>query len=503
MGLIEAEGYDVERRGDRVIIHDRFRPNPKQAEFFRACDEPGIREILFDGSLGFGKTQGGCKKIVGWAMKYGRPGQKYLVARKTYLQLEDTTKAAMLKGDGGLPPALPGGEVSQYVLEQEYAFGTFNKVVLKNGAEILFRSLEPEHTGKIKNLTLAGFLIDQAEELDSDEDEELIEILVKRLRDPHGPCKGIYLANPGPEDHWLSRRFGCSEGQLQDLTKYERRTRRRVHGTLFDNMHNLPIPYVIDMVHEKEKRPDFYRRYVLGQWGAFGGKRFKGFSRARHVIPPFDISEDWEIIAGLDYGSAAPTVYLSKAIDLAGRWYITAEHYEAEQPLSYHAGRIKMIESNPSGIMGFQGTLSPSVRWLDPSAWRRERREFESVAAELRDYGIFCAKAQNDRLGGWNRIEEMLMNELPDGRPELQIFDTCTNLIRELPNLKYKVGTDDVEKVNDHAADALRYGVMSRTPTPLEREQTPEEAHTRSEIAARIIARAKEGPKITEAGVDV
>ena len=499
---MSESGYDVERRGDRVIIRDRIVPNQKQAEFYRSCDETGVREILFDGSLGFGKTQAGCRKIVAWAMKYGRPGQKYLVARKTYLQLEDTTKAAMLKGDGGLGPALPGGEVSEYVLEQEYAFGTFNKVVLKNGAEILFRSLEPEHQGKIKNLTLAGFLIDQAEELDSDEDEELVETLVKRLRDPNGPCKGIYLANPGPEDHWLSRRFGCSPGQLSDLSRYERRTRKRVHGTLFDNIHNLPPAYVIDMVQTKDRRPDFYRRYVLGEWGAFGGRRFKQFSRGRHVIAPFNLNEEWEILAGLDYGSAAPTVYLSMAIDLAGRWYVTAEHYEAEQPLSHHAGRIKMIESNPGAILGFEGQLSPSVRWLDPSAWRRERREFQSVAAELRDYGIFCAKAQNDRLGGWNRIEEMLVDELPDGRPRLQIFETCTNLIRELPNLKYKVGTDDVEKVNDHAADALRYGIMSRTATPLEKEKTPSEAHTREEIVARIIERAKKGPRVSEVGVD-
>lgn len=510
MGLKSPGGFTAQRHGDRLVIRDRYVPNPKQGEFHRACATDGKREILFDGSLGFGKTQAGCKQIVAWAMKYGRPGQKYLVARKTYLELEDTTKAAMVSGDGGMPPALPRGEVDGYVLEadvidREYAFGTFNKVVLRNGAEILFRSLEPEHHGKIKNLTLAGFLIDQAEELDDDEDEEFVETLVKRMRDPHGPCKGIFLANPGPEEHWLARRFGVLPEYAADMTRHEKFVRARVHGTLFDNVENLPPAYVADMLATKDTRPDFYRRYVLGEWGAFGGKRFKGWDRRRHVVRPFDIPDEWEILAGLDYGSAAPTAYLSIAISLAGRWHVVGEHYAAEQTISHHAGRIKLIEQNPDAILGFYAKLSPSVRWLDPSAWRRERREFQSVAMEFTDHGIHCAKAQNDRLGGWNRIEEMLMNELPDGGPELVFFENCPNVIREVPNLKYKVGTDDVEKVNDHAADALRYPINSRTPTPLERIQTPVEAHTREEVAKRIVDRVRrlhEQEDVEEIGVE-
>lgn len=56
---------------------------------------------------------------------------------------------------------------------------------------------------------------------------------------------------------------------------------------------------------------------------------------------------------------------------------------------------------------------------------------------------------------------------MPDGelgRPKLQIFSTCKNLIRELYTLPLsETNSEDVDtKAEDHAYDALRYLVMSR-----------------------------------------
>ena len=49
----------------------------------------------------------------------------------------------------------------------------------------------------------------------------------------------------------------------------------------------------------------------------------------------------------------------------------------------------------------------------------------------------------------------------------LQIFDCCLNLIRTLPALTYdKNDHEDVsDRCEDHAAEALRYGLMSRAKT--------------------------------------
>ena len=50
------------------------------------------------------------------------------------------------------------------------------------------------------------------------------------------------------------------------------------------------------------------------------------------------------------------------------------------------------------------------------------------------------------------------------GRPKLQIFNTCPNLIRELQSIPLsKTNPEDVDThASDHAYDALRYMIMSR-----------------------------------------
>jgi hypothetical protein len=75
----------------------------------------------------------------------------------------------------------------------------------------------------------------------------------------------------------------------------------------------------------------------------------------------------------------------------------------------------------------------------------------------------------DDRVQGWHRKREWLKPYLgPDGQSQtalLQIMEgRCPNLVRTLPGLVHDEGKP--EDVNtdgeDHAPDALRYGLMSR-----------------------------------------
>lgn len=445
-----------------VVVRDEFpppfrAPTEKQREFWRACAEPGAEEILFDGAIRSGKTQAACKMIASWAWQYGGPNWRFVIMRRTYRELEDSTKAAFLRGDGKMPPACPPALVDRQVAKDEM-------VILRNGAEILFRSAEnPSETeDKLRNVTLAGFFIDQVEELASQDYFQMYETLLSRCSDPRGPRKALLVANPGPEDHWVHKRF------VHPLTSEE--WTRRIHVRLDQNEWNLPESYVRAMNRRRETNPAWYRRFVLGEWGAFGGKRFPVWDEKLHVVEPFEIPSSWEIVCGLDFGWSNPTAAILCAIDFDGRWWVIGEHYASEKPISWHARKIKQLENELN--------VSPSSRWLDPSTWAR-RSEYESPALEFSDYGIDCGRAQNDRLGGWNRIDEMLSHTMDDGFPRLRIFNTCTNLIRELPSLRIKDGTDDVEKENDHACDALRYAIMSRMPEPTEDEQEEEDAHER------------------------
>src|SRR5262245_38978913 len=190
-----------------VTIKDEFpppfhRPTDKQYEFWHACQDPLSEEILFDGAIRSGKTQAACKLIASWAWRYGGPNWKFVVMRRTYRELEDSTKAAFLRGDGKMPPGCPPGLIRQLRSKDEMA-------ILQNGAEILFRSAEnPTDTeDKLRNVTLAGFFIDQVEELTGPEYFQMYETLISRMSDPRGPRKALLVANPGPEDHWVYKRF--------------------------------------------------------------------------------------------------------------------------------------------------------------------------------------------------------------------------------------------------------------------------------------------------------
>ena len=66
-------------------------------------------------------------------------------------------------------------------------------------------------------------------------------------------------------------------------------------------------------------------------------------------------------------------------------------------------------------------------------------------------------------MAGKIQIHEYLKLQ-QSGRPRLQIFNTCPNLIRELQSIPLdKSNPEDVDThASDHAYDALRYLIMSR-----------------------------------------
>jgi hypothetical protein len=100
------------------------------------------------------------------------------------------------------------------------------------------------------------------------------------------------------------------------------------------------------------------------------------------------------------------------------------------------------------------------------------------VAETFARQHVPCQAGDNARTLGWQRLRHWLARA-PDGIPWLTIDNGCRYLRRTLPGLISDVR--DPEDVNtegdDHAADALRYGVMSRpspTRTPLQNKFAPD-----------------------------
>ena len=86
-----------------------------------------------------------------------------------------------------------------------------------------------------------------------------------------------------------------------------------------------------------------------------------------------------------------------------------------------------------------------------------------SIAEVFARGGVPLIKADNARIAGWQRIREYLA-DADDAQPRLLIFRNCEHLIRTLPMLTFdeRFVEDVCDHCEDHAPEALRYGLMSR-----------------------------------------
>jgi len=451
-----------------------FVATEKQAELARAWHDPAARVVTIGGAIRSGKTQAAGRLLVETAIEMP---SVYLVSRLTYRELRDSTQKAMLHGDGALPPLIPPEAVEAYVAKDEL-------VRLRNGSEILFRSLD--EPGKLLNLTLGGILVDQIEELpEGDEGERFFDTMLGRLSDARGPRKLVAVANPGSLTHWVYRRL--VDPKTRDAGA------RYVHIELTDNAPNLPSDYVEAMLATAETRPHWFRSFIRGMWGSFEGAAYEEFDEALHVVDPFQVPSEWERFESMDHGAANPTAWLVWAVDHDGN-LVCFDHYYSPGLVSAHAAEIKRRRENGwcrrdwrSGEFEWQRCYAdPTIRASHGLTSRRGVPA--SVQTEYLEHGVdWLIAANNDRAAGYARLLELVHPEpgrpFPSwhprtgetGAPRLFMFKTCERLVAQMRSAPIaKDGSDAGEAVDGkwesahgHAHAAARYGCLSRpAPSP-------------------------------------
>ena len=188
------------------------------------------------------------------------------------------------------------------------------------------------------------------------------------------------------------------------------------------------------------------------------------------MIEPFPLEKHWKRVYGLDHGYTNPTCLLACAVDEYGNHFIYFEHYQREWEISRHAKLIRKHAKTHKTLRNEAGM--PIVRCADPSMWGQGKGiTARSFKDEYRKEGVILLKANNAVEAGILHMKELLKvdpnHEHPItgemGAPRLYIFNTCKNLITELPGYEWeeqKDGRNSSEKpkkINDHALDALRY----------------------------------------------
>ena len=202
--------------------------------------------------------------------------------------------------------------------------------------------------------------------------------------------------------------------------------------------------------------PEVERKRLLdGDWDVAEGAAFPEFSKPKHVVEPFEMPTNWPRIRAADYGYASPSCVLWGAIDWDNNIWIYKELYVKQHTAEQLADKILEME---------QLEPTPHYSVLDSSCWNKTGFG-PSIAETMMRLGVRWTPSDRNRLQGKMEIHRRLADNPLTKLPRIRIFNTCSNTVRQLAGIPLsKSNSEDVDtKAEDHAYDALRYLVMTRT----------------------------------------
>ena len=200
------------------------------------------------------------------------------------------------------------------------------------------------------------------------------------------------------------------------------------------------------------------RRY--GRFCTREGLVYPEFDESVHVIDPFPIPKEWQDNISIDPGLKNPLSAHWYCTDFDGNVYVVAEHYAAGQDIDFHTQKIQHMCEKLDWKRDAKGRICALI---DPAAGQRTLASAKSVSELFYERNILVdTRVDKDVFTGIARVKSYLSRG--NGRPDLFIFRSCPNMIREFKG--YFWGNDEAPvKRDDHAMDELRYYLMTR-PSP-------------------------------------
>ena len=276
-------------------------------------------------------------------------------------------------------------------------------------------------------LRLADEVVITKGDVVSQAEREVFEMLKSRLDKEYSCFDGT--CNPAGPGHWF-KKFLDSDADIFS----------QQYG-IDDN------PFLPESVRGSLKREYtgvFYQRYILGQWVAAEGAVYPMFERGRHVSANApDTRFTW---VGVDYGHTNPTAFVRLGLGEDGRVWALEEYYHAasetgaRSPRQYAADLIRFAHGSACVV-------------IDPSA--------EGFILQLHEDSpaLRLKKADNAVLEGVQLVSAAL------DAGKLMFHPRCERLIAEMEGYRWderarERGEDKPRKEDDHAVDALRYGLM-------------------------------------------
>ena len=416
-----------------------FKPNDgPQTDFLAA----GEQDVLYGGAAGGGKS---FAMLVDPLRFMNRSEHRALLLRRSMPELRELID----KSRELYTKAFPGAKFRE--VEKVWKF--------PSGATLEFGYLDRDaDVYRYQGQSYSWIGIDELTQYPT---EFPLQYLQSRLRTTDSEIKPYIrcTANPGGVGgHWVRKRYLTPAPPNEAFKGPDGLTRKFIPARLEDN------PYLSkDGRYEQmlASLPPVQRKQLLeGNWDVAEGAAFVEFNPEIHVIPPFKIPIHWAKYKGVDYGYAAESCCVWSTIDPDDNTLIIyRELYRKGLTGSALAEMITAYEKDDH--KSIQGVL-------DTAAWNKTGVGGPTVGETLVRAGHKLRPADKNRIQGKIQIHEYLKQNKTTGRPKLQIFSNCVNLIRELQSIPVDPNKpEDVDtKASDHAYDALRYLIMSRPSKP-------------------------------------
>ena len=390
---------------------------------FRRANESRARYRLFCGSAGSGKSFNAAQDFIIRLADSRFRGANLMVVRKTETSARTSAFAELC----GALRRVFGERQSEFYRVSE---SQMTLTALTTGNSVIFRGVSDKSAlERVKSVSFAeGKLtwiwIEEATELD----ERDLDILDDRLRgdlsalNPELYYQITMTFNPVSSTHWIKRRFFDAPPDADVF----------ISRSVFGDNRFIDSDFARRMERRKERDPDGYRVYALGEWGEGGeGLILPHYKVEPHAAPEFD-----SVWYAQDFGFNHADCVL-EAAERDGTLYVLRELYVRELDTAEIIARAE--------AMG-----------LDKRA------------------PMYCDSAEPDRIKTWRRagFRAMGVKKGPNSvsaqidwlkNHELVIDPSCVNTIREIGEWRWERDTASGEYidvpvcVNDDAMAALRY----------------------------------------------
>lgn len=417
------------------------------------CNSP---EVLFEGPAGTGKTRGVLEKINLLCELY--PRCRVLICRATRTSCTESILVTLERDV--LRPDLPGmlrtisrGQRDTYEYENgsvivvggldhpERLFSTeWDIVYVAESIEITEDAWE-KFARAMRNKAIP-LQLDGKGPLDADtKPVPGVTQAVDAAGKPRWWTQRIADCNPGAPGHWINQR-AVRGGMTRLRSKHE--DNPSCSEDFLDGLRALT----------GHRRARLYE----GRWVAAEGAVFPEFNEDLHKCEPFEIPGDWPVLLAKDPGRNHRDVTLAMAVtplyvdlhDRQGNPYRIYKLIVVQEHVTGNESPSGIPSSTEQDAATIRTDFDPKYRIVkklgDPHMMFNATKfaeKGESIADQLRGYGQHFSpgKAANNAAeiaAQCELVRTYLKTIGPDGRPMLEIFDTCPCTIGSFQTWAYK-----------------------------------------------------------------